>query len=63
MFPSPAPFPSDAVYETVKFHVLSYGGNGLAVDVGGVRSTITNVSMWLEAMSTVRGSFAKFSDP
>src|SRR5437867_3935690 len=62
MFPSPTPLPSDAVYETVKFHVFSYAGKVLAWEVGAVLSTITKVSVWLVAMSTRRGSFPKLSE-
>src|SRR6267143_3035162 len=63
MFPRPTPLPSEAVYATVKFHVFSYVGSGLAEDVGGVRSTITKVSVCDDAMSTLRGSAAKLSVP
>ena len=62
MFPRPTPPPSVAVYETVKFHVFSYAGRAVAADVGAVLSTITNVSVWLAAMSTVRGSFPKLAE-
>src|SRR5437867_2497015 len=62
MVPSPTPLPSDAVYETVKFHVFSYAGKVLAWEVGAVLSTITKVSVWLVAMSTLRGSFPKLAE-
>src|SRR3989454_5999744 len=63
MFPRPTPLPSEAVYATVKFHVFSLVGRGLAEEVGASRSTITNVSGCDNAMSTVRGSAAKLSVP
>src|SRR5437879_13597060 len=57
MFPTPVPFPSDAVYATVNVRALSYFGKGLAAEIGGSVSTMTNDSVWLVAISTNRGSF------
>src|SRR2546422_10828676 len=57
MFPTPVPFPSDAVYATVNVRALSYFGNGLAAEIGGSVSTMTNDSVWLVGISPNRGSF------
>src|SRR5712691_3864196 len=59
MFPTPVPFPSDAVYPIANVNVFSYAGNELAAEVGASRSTITNGSVWLVPMFTDRGLFAK----
>ena len=52
---SPTPFPSEAVYPTVKLHVFVYTGRRATEDVGGSKSTIVKVSVWDVAMSTWRG--------